>query len=202
MKRKCPDCTWTGATWREVADHRRTRHGAQQVICPYCPCFSIHQTPSSPKRHIQSQHHGHNDGLLGTGLMCYFAMQSAAYRSILRDVPSVDSEVTLRAQAALSRWSDIVSSTESKCLVAQAERDWAKQEPKDRYIFPDLGAELLPEDLSKAVAQMQGEELEIGDIPLPPSPSPTASVLSGPPVIPPAPQLQEVPQVSLVPRPQ
>ena len=202
MKRKCPDCTWTGSTGREVADHRRTRHRAQQVICPYCPCFSIHQTPSSPKRHIRSQHHGHNDGLLGTGLMYYFAVQSAAYRSIVRDVPSVDSEVTLRAQAALSRWSDIVSSTESKCLIAQAERDWAKQEPKDRYIFPDLGTELLPEDLSKAVAQMQGEELEIGDIPLPPSPCPTASLLSGPPVIPPAPQLQEVPQVSLVPRPQ
>ena len=62
--------------------------------------------------------------------------------------------------------------------------------------------ELLPKDLFEAVALLQREELEIGDIPLPPSPSPAASMLSRPPVIPPAPQLQEVPQAALAPRPQ
>ena len=71
MNRKCPDCPWTGATGREVADHRRTRHAAQQVVCPYCPCYNLHQTPSSLKRHIRSQHPGHDDSLLGTGIMYY-----------------------------------------------------------------------------------------------------------------------------------
>ena len=122
MNRKCPDCPWTGATGQEVPDHRHTRHGVQQVVCPYCPCFSLHQTPSSLKRHIWSKHHGHNDGLLGTGVMYYFAVHSAAYCSIAQDIPSVESEVALRAQVALCRWSDIVSSTESKRLVAKRSR--------------------------------------------------------------------------------
>ena len=203
MDRRCPECPWTGATGREVADHRRTRHGAQQVVCPYCPCYNLHQTPSSLKRHIRNQHPVHDDGLLGTGIMYYFAVHSAAYRSIARDIPNVESEIALQAQATLRRWSDIAGSTESKRVVAQAERDWAKQEqPRDRNVFPDLGADLLPEDLSEAVALLQGEALQIGDIPLPPSPGPAASLSSVPPIIPPAPRLQEVPQAPLAPRPQ
>ena len=135
--------------------------------------------------------------------MYYFAVHSAAYRSIARDIPNVESEIALQAQATLRRWSDIAGSTESKRVVAQAERDWAKQEqPRDRNVFPDLGADLLPEDLSEAVALLQGEALQIGDIPLPPSPGPAASLSSVPPIIPPAPRLQEVPQAPLAPRPQ
>ena len=121
MNQKCPYCTWTGATGREVADHRHTRHGVQQVICPYYRWFSLHQTPSSLKRHIRSQHHKHDDRMLATGMMYYFAAHSMAYRSIMRDVPSIDSEVVLRAQAALRRWRDIMSSMESAWLPKPSE---------------------------------------------------------------------------------
>ena len=200
---RCGDCPCTVTTGRQLSDHKRKEHGAQNVVCPYCVAYNEFRNPSTLKRHLRLAHPLHDEDLFrDTANLYYFAVKSAAYRSITKNVPGPSSATAGRAQALLRKWAATCRCASSSALLSQAEKDWANLSAVSQPLFP--GQSELPDDLEDVIALIEQDPHLVRDIPLPPSPTPQPLQnipldLPPPSTLPPAAKVREIPTAPRIP---